>query len=69
MAKRLTDPIIIALGGTSAIGRMMQAPPSTVHSWRKRISPARLNHLIMVANNQGKVVPWHELADTENRAA
>ena len=69
MAKRLTDPIIDALGGTTAIGKMVQAPASTVHSWRRRIPASRLNHLILVATNQGKVVPWHELADAESVAA
>jgi len=63
MAKRLTDPIIHALGGTTAIGKMMHAPPSTVHSWRRRIPPARLQHLIQSATLAGKTVPWHELEE------
>lgn len=63
MTKRLTQPIIDALGGTTAIGRMIHAPASTVHSWRKRIPPSRLNHLIVVATQTGRVVPWHELED------
>jgi hypothetical protein len=50
--------IIDALGGTSATARLIEAPPSTVHSWRKiGIPPSRMAHLRMVANAQGVSLP------------
>jgi hypothetical protein len=38
--------LIDALGGTTAVARMTDAPVSTVHSWRKNGIPrSRLAHL------------------------
>jgi hypothetical protein len=51
------DMIIDGLGGTSAVAKMMTAPVSTVHSWRKNgIPPSRLAHLKLVAQAEG--LPW-----------
>lgn len=48
--------IIDALGGTTAVAKMTEAPVSTVHSWRKNGIPAsRLAHLKLVA--QAKNLP------------
>jgi hypothetical protein len=50
--------IIDSLGGTSAVAKMIEAPISTVHSWRKIGIPAsRLAHLRLVAQMQGKALP------------
>jgi hypothetical protein len=50
--------VIDALGGTSAVARLIQAPVSTVHSWRKNgIPPSRLAHLKLVASTQGIALP------------
>ena len=41
--------IIDALGGTSAVSRLTETPPSTVHSWRKNGIPrSRFAHLRLV---------------------
>lgn len=46
----VADQIIDALGGTTAVGRMTDAPVSTVHSWRKNGIPrSRLAHLRLAA--------------------
>lgn len=51
------DMIIDGLGGTSAVAKMMSAPISTVHSWRKNgIPPSRVAHLKLVARAEG--LPW-----------
>lgn len=49
--------IIDGLGGTTAVSRMMSAPMSTVHSWRKNgIPPSRMAHLKLVA--QAENIAW-----------
>lgn len=50
----LSDRVIDALGGTTAVARMTHSPVSTVHSWRKiGIPPSRLAHLRLAARNEG----------------
>lgn len=47
----VADQIIDALGGSTAVSRMMDAPLSTVHSWRKNGVPrSRLAHLRLLAS-------------------
>ena len=42
----ISDLIIDGIGGTTAVGRLMLLPPSTVHAWRRKgIPEARLDHL------------------------
>lgn len=49
---------IDALGGTSAVAKLIDAPVSTVHSWRKiGIPGSRLAHLKLVAKAIGKKLP------------
>lgn len=56
------------LGGTSAVAKLIQAPVSTVHSWRTIGIPAsRMAHLRLVAREIGKPLP--DDAQTQGRAA
>lgn len=49
------NAVIEALGGTTAVAKMICAPVSTVHSWRKIGIPAsRLAHLKLAASAAGK---------------
>jgi hypothetical protein len=44
------DAIIDALGGTTKAARLLEAPISTVNSWRRiGIPPSRLAHIRLVA--------------------
>jgi hypothetical protein len=53
------DKIIDGLGGTTAVAKMLAAPASTVHSWRKNGIPrSRLAHLKLAAHAAGKRVDW-----------
>lgn len=55
------DQLIDALGGTTAVARMTEAPVSTVHSWRKNGIPrSRLSHLRLVADRE---LPTLDLTD------
>jgi hypothetical protein len=55
------DQVIDALGGTSEVARLIEAPTSTVHSWRKiGIPPSRLAHLRLVAQAKGIALPEPE---------
>jgi hypothetical protein len=55
----VADRIIDALGGTTAVSRLTDAPTSTVHSWRKKgIPPSRLSHLKLIAANQCLPIDW-----------
>lgn len=48
------NQIIDALGGTSVVAKLIAAPVSTVHSWRKiGIPTSRMAHLRLVAQMQG----------------
>lgn len=57
------NSIIDGLGGTSAVASMIEAPVSTVHSWRKIGIPAsRMAHLKLAAQVAGKEWPTGETA-------
>lgn len=50
----VANRIIDALGGTTAVSRLAETPPSTIHSWRKNGIPApRLAHLRLAVRAQG----------------
>lgn len=52
------NEIINALGGTTKVAKLMQAPISTVHSWRTiGIPRSRLAHIEMVAKSVGVKLP------------
>lgn len=52
------DQVIDELGGTSKVAALIEAPTSTVHSWRTiGIPPSRLAHLKLVAAQLGKELP------------
>jgi hypothetical protein len=62
------DQVIDALGGTSEVSRLTEAPTSTVHSWRKiGIPSSRLAHLRLIAEQQGVTLP--NPPQTESAAA
>lgn len=64
------DKIIDGLGGTSAVAKMLNAPVSTVHSWRKNgLPPSRLAHLKLAAHVAGASFDWPEEAEPEARVA
>jgi hypothetical protein len=45
-------------GGTSAVAKLIDAPTSTVHSWRTiGIPSSRLAHLRLVGKEIGKLLP------------
>ena len=55
------------LGGTSAVAKMIDAPVSTVQSWRSIGIPAsRLAHLRLIAQAEGKPAP-DEVAIADER--
>lgn len=55
----LSSRIINALGGTTAVARMVCAPVSTVHSWRTIGIPAsRLAHLKLAAQVEDLEIDW-----------
>ncbi|MFN3943916.1 MAG: carph-isopro domain-containing protein [Allosphingosinicella sp.] len=57
--QRLTDDAMIALGGTTAVARLIHAPVSTVHSWKRNGIPAsRLAHLKLAARDAGIEIDW-----------
>lgn len=68
----VSDRIIDALGGTTAVSRKAEAPLSTVHSWRRNgIPPSRLAHLKLIAREDGVQLNWetgerldHDATDT-----
>lgn len=67
----IADTVIDHLGGTSAVAKMIEAPVSTVHSWRTIGIPAsRLAHLRLAAQAIGRPLP-DDLANlpTQNAAA
>lgn len=50
--------VIHHLGGTTAVARMIDAPISTVQSWKHiGIPPSRLAHLRLVARDAAKPLP------------
>lgn len=57
------DNVIDALGGTSAVARLIETQPSTVHYWRRHGIPAsRMAHLRLVANAKGIALPDEQAA-------
>lgn len=55
--------VIDALGGTTAVSRLTEAPPSTVHSWRSiGIPKSRLAHLKLLATTEGVTLPEQDQA-------
>lgn len=62
------DQVIDALGGTTAVANAIEAPNSTVHSWRSiGIPKSRMAHLRLIAEMKGVVLP--DEAQDEVRAA
>lgn len=60
--------IIDALGGTAAVARMMDAPFTTVHSWRYfGIPKSRLAHLKLLAESRDASIP--HLTDAPEQGA
>jgi hypothetical protein len=58
--------IIDGLGGTTVVARLVHAPISTVHSWRRiGIPPSRLEHIKLAA--KASRLPWP--ADTTQGAS
>ncbi len=56
--------VIDALGGTTCVAKLIDAPTSTVFSWRKiGIPPSRLAHLRLVAAAEGKIIPAQSAQD------
>lgn len=56
--RTVADAVIDHLGGTSAVAKLIEAPVSTVHSWRTiGIPSSRLAHLRLVATTEGKPLP------------
>ena len=54
----LSDKIINALGGTTKTARLLEAPISTVHSWRHiGIPNSRMAHIKLVAKSEGIKLP------------
>jgi hypothetical protein len=52
------DQVIDALGGTTKVADEIEAPTSTVHSWRTiGIPKSRLAHLKLVAAQKGIALP------------
>lgn len=68
--QRLSDEIIADFGGLSALAEIVEAPVSTVHSWRRKgLSKSRLAHLRLAAVAHGKTVRWDTLLPIERAAA
>lgn len=64
--KRLSDKIIQDFGGIKALADLVEAPVSTAHSWRQRITDSRLNHLRLAALAAGKIISWDTLEDAKD---
>jgi len=61
------DIIIDGLGGTTAVASMIEAPVSTVHSWRRiGIPRSRLAHLRVAAKLAKK--PWPSVGEPKQVA-
>lgn len=68
----IAEAVIRHLGGTSAVARLIEAPVSTVHSWKSiGIPPSRLAHLRLAAKANGTPLPKNlaALADEPSQAA
>jgi len=63
------DIVIDHLGGTSAVAKLIEAPVSTVHSWRAiGIPSSRMAHLRLAAKATGRPLP-DDLSQIEGKAA
>jgi hypothetical protein len=63
---QVANRIIDALGGSTAVSRLIETPLSTVHSWRKNGIPAsRLAHLRLAARSQNLNIDVDALAERE----
>ncbi|WP_081496676.1 carph-isopro domain-containing protein [Novosphingobium sp. AP12] len=63
------NAVIDHLGGTSAVAKLIEAPMSTVHSWRKNGIPhSRMAHLRLAAKAEGRVLP-EDLSDLQHAVA
>jgi hypothetical protein len=61
---KIADALIDALGGTTAVSRLTDAPLSTVHSWRKNGIPrSRLSHLRLAVFAKGIDIDFDRLAE------
>jgi hypothetical protein len=64
------DQVIDALGGTTAVATAIEAPTSTVHSWRKNgIPSSRLAHLKLIAQQLGVDLPEPSSHEQAQQAA
>jgi hypothetical protein len=64
------DQVIDALGGTSRVAERIEAPTSTVHSWRTiGIPRSRLAHLKLIAQVEKIDLPEPEAEDEQDAAA
>jgi hypothetical protein len=60
---RFANALIDALGGPAAVASKTRNPVRTVHNWRKNgLSPARLDHLCRVAQDESPSVDVPALA-------
>lgn len=51
--------VIETLGGTTAVAKIIDAPITTVQSWKSNGIPrSRLSHLKLVAERDGLVIDW-----------
>ncbi len=58
------NQVIDALGGTSAVAKAIEAPTSTVHSWRTiGIPSSRMAHLRLIAQTMGITLPAEAAAE------
>jgi hypothetical protein len=64
------DQVIDALGGTSKVAAAIDAPTSTVHSWRAiGIPKSRLAHLRLIAAQEGVILPEPPAEEHAEQAA
>lgn len=60
---KIADALIDALGGTTAVSKLTDAPLSTVHSWRKNGIPrSRLSHLRLAVRAKELAVDFDALS-------
>jgi hypothetical protein len=60
---KVASSLIDALGGTTAVSKLTEAPLSTVHSWRKNGIPrSRLSHLRLAVRASDLDVDFDQLA-------
>ncbi|WP_313434331.1 hypothetical protein [Novosphingobium sp.] len=54
----VANAVLDHLGGTSAVAKLIEAPVSTVHSWRSiGIPKSRMAHLRLIGKTIGKPLP------------